>query len=517
MGRGQELLNLVKSIKQEKELQTIQEEIKEVVKPENLKAGVTAFGIEGNKNIVDTTDANLNDYYLHPSYNAYAQGKKINGRANLFNSSSPMNLHGTYTIVNPENPDFILTYMFASGTIKGSVVKIKRSAIPEEYIAGKNICLRANYNTSFSLPWKVEIAVCEWGSKFSFKSDSGYMPIYCRDASNAGTNYTLYHQSVKNLAELNTNNWVRKDVAASNYMNQSLGKTGQVYAYSRDSSNRTSGLTQSSGVPGSNDMLTIRNIVNGNTLAGFVATGAELYTLLDHSTIAKGIGLTAADIIPGKKYLGIEGAATIENFEEYDTCYNLAYEILKGYEYTPYDRLEYIEGTGIQYIDTGVLPIAGNTSAEVEFQITKSASGEQWAFGQWYGWVNSSNPGNGWRCGGSNSTFDTTRGFSYSHNSFLDKVTATSTASTITSPHPMLLFAQQEEGTPAYLKNGYIRIFRCKIWESGQLIRDMIPVQSKETGEIGMYDLVNLVFYKNKGTGTFTKGSIVDWKTGGTQ
>jgi hypothetical protein len=47
------------------------------------------------------------------------------------------------------------------------------------------------------------------------------------------------------------------------------------------------------------------------------------------------------------------------------------------------------------------------------------------------------------------------------------------------------------------------KLYRCKYWNGTTLQRDFIPVKRKTDGVIGLYDLVNKVFYTNAGTGTF--------------
>lgn len=44
-----------------------------------------------------------------------------------------------------------------------------------------------------------------------------------------------------------------------------------------------------------------------------------------------------------------------------------------------------------------------------------------------------------------------------------------------------------------------------KIYENNVLIRDMVPVYRKSDNVIGMYDILNDVFYTNKWSGTFSK------------
>ena len=51
-----------------------------------------------------------------------------------------------------------------------------------------------------------------------------------------------------------------------------------------------------------------------------------------------------------------------------------------------------------------------------------------------------------------------------------------------------------------------MRISNCKIYNNETQVRNYVPVRYNETGELGMFDLVNAVFYKNAGTGEFIAG-----------
>jgi hypothetical protein len=52
-----------------------------------------------------------------------------------------------------------------------------------------------------------------------------------------------------------------------------------------------------------------------------------------------------------------------------------------------------------------------------------------------------------------------------------------------------------------------LRIFACKIYEAGVLVRNYVPCYRKSDNVAGLYDLVNNGFYTNSGTGTFTVGA----------
>jgi len=64
--------------------------------------------------------------------------------------------------------------------------------------------------------------------------------------------------------------------------------------------------------------------------------------------------------------------------------------------------------------------------------------------------------------------------------------------------------------------NGYFlngRIYYFKIYDSGTLVRNFIPCFRNSDNKVGLYDLVNNVFYGNRGTGEFKHGDIVENET----
>lgn len=52
------------------------------------------------------------------------------------------------------------------------------------------------------------------------------------------------------------------------------------------------------------------------------------------------------------------------------------------------------------------------------------------------------------------------------------------------------------------------KIYSCKIYKGGVLVRDMIPARNS-VGTLGLYDTVNGTFYANAGSGTFTAGTDI--------
>lgn len=55
--------------------------------------------------------------------------------------------------------------------------------------------------------------------------------------------------------------------------------------------------------------------------------------------------------------------------------------------------------------------------------------------------------------------------------------------------------------------NAQVKLYSCKIFDNNTLIRNFIPAYRRVDGVVGLYDLVNGVFYTNAGTGTFLKGN----------
>lgn len=67
------------------------------------------------------------------------------------------------------------------------------------------------------------------------------------------------------------------------------------------------------------------------------------------------------------------------------------------------------------------------------------------------------------------------------------------------------LFAIDWDGTAYYATN--TRVYSCRIWNGTQVIRHFIPAMRKSDDEIGMFDIVNGIFYTNDGSGSFVIGS----------
>lgn len=185
-----------------------------------------------------------------------------------------------------------------------------------------------------------------------------------------------------------------------------------------------------------------------------------------------------------------------------------------------YLRLEYIESTGTQYIDTG-FKHNQNTRVVMDAQFTNlsSTAGVQWLF--------DGRASDGSGC----------KGVFYDHRDNLNKVSCdyaavsnryrfadlnasdrlhidynknvvtinghvkTYSAVSFQSNSSMALFALNNNGTVE--SYGSSRIYSCKIYDNDFLVRNFIPCKNAQDA-VGLYDLVTETFYANQGTGAFT-------------
>lgn len=182
-----------------------------------------------------------------------------------------------------------------------------------------------------------------------------------------------------------------------------------------------------------------------------------------------------------------------------------------------FKRLEYIQSSGTQYIDSGFIPNQ-DTRVVCKAQYTDTSGSEALL---------------GSRYSTSKDRYDfvMTGGVFYSvYNNNTGMTTATATASVmvidknknITSidgvvfstqtyasfqcPGNLLLFANNTNNTPGLQASA--TIYSCQIYDNGTLIRDYVPCKNA-SGAVGLWDAANEVFYGNAGTGTFTAGPVV--------
>lgn len=187
-----------------------------------------------------------------------------------------------------------------------------------------------------------------------------------------------------------------------------------------------------------------------------------------------------------------------------------------------YTQLEYIESTGTQYIDTGVVP-NGKMRVVCDFQLTKVNPGFAGVFGS-RGDAASGYPGrfvlwsasDTWRddYNDSNVEFgaaDTNR-HSVDKNAnvteFDEVSVATHAESSFSGNCSIYAFCANTGGSIAQNKTS-MRMWSCKIYTGDTLERDYAPCRRDSDGEIGLFDKVSQTFFANAGTGDFLAGADI--------
>ena len=185
-----------------------------------------------------------------------------------------------------------------------------------------------------------------------------------------------------------------------------------------------------------------------------------------------------------------------------------------------YQEVEWIQGTGTQYIDTGMYaPL--NTDIEVKFQLNSETNGAifggrtaQTAQTCTLFYLATAKPpyfrfdrtSQKTVADSNQISIDTESVYEFSYKDNVATITNLTTEESnsvyIGTPssftgNPIHLFAV----TGGTLFDG--KIFGWKYWENGELIQHFIPCYRKSDGEVGMYDLVSEMFFANRGTGEF--------------
>ena len=186
-------------------------------------------------------------------------------------------------------------------------------------------------------------------------------------------------------------------------------------------------------------------------------------------------------------------------------------------------KLDYIESTGTQIIKTGIVP-TNSTGIYVDAYHTKHNGNTNWPViglrdtnGNTYftvgrvqrdtnaagfGWGTFTSPG-----GTGNVRYEATLNYLNDKKSiitapsFAQRINALSTLS-FTPTRDLYMFGMNNYNGAATVYSTY-RIYRAKISEGSEIIRDYVPAYDTLKDKTCMYDLINNVAYYNDGTGEF--------------
>ena len=190
---------------------------------------------------------------------------------------------------------------------------------------------------------------------------------------------------------------------------------------------------------------------------------------------------------------------------------------------TEYQEVEYIQSSGTQYIDTGVVATSG---FEIDIKINIDTVTGSWApilaahelsapyKRNFIAYTSSKkmeiDAGDKITQTSVTLTGDDVIKASNVENNFYLNVNGTNYTPTVTTAASNLAYS----GRTMHLlhSNGYDfgytsgKVYYCKITVDGTLVRNFVPCYRKSDNIVGLYDLVNGVFYTNAGTGNFAKG-----------
>ena len=186
-----------------------------------------------------------------------------------------------------------------------------------------------------------------------------------------------------------------------------------------------------------------------------------------------------------------------------------------------YTRVEYIESTGTQWLNTNVVGKTG-VSATIDFEFTSISAEAINILGSKKGNIRIYMPhyNSGFYIGYGNAVkLNKTAAVGERHQMtisllagqqsvYLDgqQIYTGANTTTYNSTLHMYLFGLNSDEAPAYLAS--IKLYACQIYDNGTLIRDYIPCQT-DTGEVGLYDMETATFYGNAGTGEFVAGGVI--------
>lgn len=194
-------------------------------------------------------------------------------------------------------------------------------------------------------------------------------------------------------------------------------------------------------------------------------------------------------------------------FKNYSWKSNSGISFKKPILPTGYKRLEYIESSGTQYINTGYIPDA-NTKLKIKFSTSTSkgviaGSDESYKVKSFLFAVTVASFNTGSLILSLADGNIHSAEFS-SGSVIIDNVNKGNGGSgSFTSTYPIYIFANNRSN--AMQEPVSMRLYECSLYSGATIVRNFIPC-SNSSGTVGLYDIVNNVFYANSGTGVFTSG-----------
>lgn len=178
--------------------------------------------------------------------------------------------------------------------------------------------------------------------------------------------------------------------------------------------------------------------------------------------------------------------------------------------------VEYIQSTGIQYIDTGFIP-DNNTRVIVDIRVTKAGTYGIFGGRQAYGskafafWVMDDGEwktdfGNGELRISSANTLSRVIIDKNKNVCYVGSSSYTNTSASFSSPSSLTLFAVKNGDGQVDDRMGSFKLYSCQIYDNDVLIRDYAPVIDPD-GVPCLYEKLSEQYVYNAGSGSFTAPS----------
>lgn len=184
-----------------------------------------------------------------------------------------------------------------------------------------------------------------------------------------------------------------------------------------------------------------------------------------------------------------------------------------------YTQVDYIESSGTQYIDTG---INADNKLDIKYTLEKISSITSGAI------YNDNGSYKRYHIGTNNSKYSfyvlTNNAFgtiaddtNVKHDFYIKATNRTVETDRVSYELPEASVSDTElnfwlfrrNSNVANLRNFAIfRLYSCLMYYNNVLVRQFVPCYRNSDNEVGLYDLVNNVFYTNQGTGVFTYGEV---------
>ena len=181
-----------------------------------------------------------------------------------------------------------------------------------------------------------------------------------------------------------------------------------------------------------------------------------------------------------------------------------------------YQEVEYIESTGAQTVDLGIVP-GTDTDVEMDFRILDN-SGEPMFFGQGWqgnGYMLCVSSGNFMFFGNSNPHGSGTQGVDF-HLTVVDATMTIAKDGTPISgtPTTVITDASNNKNLILFGTSGHMakmRFYSMKIWKGKELVRDLVPCyETADGGRDGLWDFASGTFLPNASSTAFNRGEAVD-------